>query len=124
MDRESVENAIEIMPQSSYKTQWNGEKEVLLIPKDRWEYDIAYTITIHKGARRMSGQEMQEYMFSFETESEDTIPPRIISTIPRNNEKIIAGGDIIITFFHLLHLVYPPIYCLPLFLSPRLSCRL
>ncbi len=97
MDKESVENAIEIMPQSTYKTQWNGEKEIFLIPKERWEYDTAYTITI-QGGRRTSGQEMQEYTFSFETESEDTLPPKIISTTPRNEEKIKAGENIIITF--------------------------
>ena len=99
MDKESVENAIEITPQLAYKTQWKGKKEILLIPQDKWEYDTIYTITIHKGVRRTSGQETQEeYTFSFEIEGKDMTPPTIISTTPKNSGKIKAGGDITITF--------------------------
>jgi len=98
MERESVEKAIEINPNLPYTTHWSGKREIIITPKDKWEYDTTYTITIHKGARRTSGQEMQEYTFSFETEGKDTTPPRILSTIPPNEGKIKAGKDITIIF--------------------------
>jgi len=81
-----------------YTTHWSGKREIIITPKDKWEYDTTYTITIHEGARRTSGQEMQEYTFSFETEGKDTTPPRILSTIPPNEGKIKAGKDITIIF--------------------------
>lgn len=98
MNKESVESEIEITPQLEYNTQWNGKKELLITPKERWDYDTTYVISIHKGAQRTSGQEMQEYAFSFATESEDTVPPEILSTHPENDEEIKAGDEIVITF--------------------------
>ena len=98
MEKESVEKSIEINPNLPYTTHWNGKREIIITPNDKWEYNTIYTITIHEGARRTSGQEMQEYAFSFEIEGEDVLPPTIVSTIPANEGKIKAGEEIVITF--------------------------
>ena len=84
MDKKSVEDGITITPPISYTLQWKNEMEILIHPLTL-EYERKYIVSI-KNARRVSGQKMGEYSFSFETSLPDTTPPEIISLMPYYGE--------------------------------------
>lgn len=81
MDKKSIK--IEIEPYVDYTIEWKGRK--LIIYPLSLNYEQIYTVTI-KNARRISGQSLKEYSFSFETSSKDTTPPSIIYIKPHNEE--------------------------------------
>ncbi|HHF56301.1 MAG TPA: hypothetical protein ENL42_05240 [Thermoplasmatales archaeon] len=93
MDKQSVEKGIEIKPSIQYTIEWRDSNEIIIHPYEL-SYETLYTVTI-KNARRTSGQEMKEYSFSFETSSEDTSPPSVVSFEPSDGEYL---GEIRIRF--------------------------
>jgi len=84
MDKKSVEEGISISPSVPYTIQWKSDEEVLIRPQTL-EYETTYTVTI-KDAKRMSGQKMNEYSFSFTTSRPDTTPPEIVYVEPYYEE--------------------------------------
>jgi len=86
MDKKSVENGISISPQILYTVQWKSGREIWIFPQTM-DYEELYTVTI-KNARRVSGQIMKEYSFSFETSLPDKTPPSIIYVKPYYDELL------------------------------------
>jgi hypothetical protein len=84
MDKKSVEDGISVEPNVYYTLQWKNDDEVMIYPRNL-QYETTYVVTI-KNARRVSGQEMADYSFSFTTSLPDTTPPEIVSVTPYYDE--------------------------------------
>jgi len=99
MDRISVSHGISINPPIDYTLVWNNDKVLAIYPKDHWEYETTYTITISGNVERDSGQKMgTPYSFSFEVSSADTTPPDVISTSPEDWGTLHSKDNITIQF--------------------------
>ncbi len=99
MNESSVSNSISISPAIEYELKWTGEKVLVILPKDRWEHDKTYTITLSGDMARESGQEMgSPYSFSFEVSSADKEPPEILSTEPHSWGTATSKSNITIQF--------------------------
>jgi len=99
MNKSSVYGAISISPAADYELRWNSDNVLAISPRDHWEYDKVYTITVSGSIRRESGQEMgSPYTFSFEISSADNEPPEVISSEPHNGGKVTSRSNITIQF--------------------------
>lgn len=94
MNKTSVLQGLEIEPPVSYTVQWDDGKEVSIRPQSL-AHETTYTVTV-RNAKRMSGQMMGRYSFSFETAAEDENPPSVVAAHPFNDE--LEGGTIDIVF--------------------------
>ncbi|HDN51503.1 MAG TPA: hypothetical protein ENG06_07015 [Thermoplasmatales archaeon] len=93
MNKTSVLQGMHIEPPVSYTVQWNDGSEVTIHPQSL-AHETTYTVTL-RNARRVSGQMMGQYSFSFETSAEDENPPYVISVHPFNDELEKGTIDII-----------------------------
>jgi N-acetylmuramoyl-L-alanine amidase len=94
MNRESVENAIEIDPPASLSFNWLSDSR-LRIPPDSLEYETHYTLTINETAEDKYGHLLDGdgdgesggiFSLSFKTAAPDTIPPQIVGMYPAEDQ--------------------------------------
>lgn len=108
MNRQSVEDAIEISPEVDYTVSWQNDK-IIRIRTGSFEYLSEYTLTINESAMdqydnmldgNSDGEEGGVYTAVINTTSEDTDPPEVVSSYPLNNGFNFFNEDIIRVVFN------------------------
>lgn len=107
MNRQSVEEAIEISPEVEYTVSWQNDR-IIRIRTQNFEFLTEYTITINDTAMDQfdnkldgnhDGEEGGIYTAIINTTSEDTDPPELLTSYPLNAGFNFFNEDIVQVVF-------------------------
>ncbi len=97
MNRDSVENALSILPEASFSITWNSASTELSLTTSTFNFESSYSLSIdstaedksiykHKFDGNNNGISGGNYTISFETGQEDIIAPVISDIYPTNTK--------------------------------------
>lgn len=107
MDRQSVEDAIEISPGVDHTISWQND-QILRLRTQNFEYESEYTLTIRDTAKdqfenrldgNKDGEEGGDYTVVIETTPEDITAPQLASSYPLNSGFNFFNEDIVQIIF-------------------------
>ena len=108
MNRQSVEDAIEISPGVEYTVSWQND-QILRIRTENFDYLTEYSLTINDTALDQfdnmldgdgDGQEGGSYTAVINTTSQDTDPPQLTTSYPLNSGFNFFSEDIVQLVFN------------------------
>jgi N-acetylmuramoyl-L-alanine amidase len=104
MDRNSVQNALQITPNVSYTLSWSNNDQRLTITTNNFTFNTLYRITILGTALGKFGHQFDgngdgipgdPYIFNVRTKAPDTTPPSVVSIYPSANSTNVELRPII-----------------------------
>lgn len=104
MDRNSVQNALQISPNVNYTLSWSNNDQRLTISTTNFNFNTLYQITILGSALGKFGHQFDgngdgtpgdPYIFRIRTKSPDTTPPQVVRIYPNPNSSNVELRPII-----------------------------
>ena len=86
IDPGSLDGSVEVLPVISGATTREKGRSLIFTLSEILNPETQYAVTI-KGVRDRAGNEMEPYTFRFTSGQRETIPPRVVETIPGAGEE-------------------------------------
>lgn len=104
MDKNSVQNALQISPNVNYTISWSNNDQRLTITTNNFSFNTQYQITIlgtalgkfgHQFDGNGDGTPGDPYTFNIKTKFPDTVPPMVVGIYPTPNSNNVELRPII-----------------------------